>query len=408
MNFHTIPKRFTNKTLGWLIVSNIVKSASQWLLLIIFVKFFTDEDVGYYTYGMAIAAPIFMFSEMQLKSIFVVEPSTSVLGFPVYNFVRIGSVFLATIGLIGYCIIKDKINWIVILVIIYKSVESLIDILYGYLQRENRMVWMSHSDIVKSVLTLLLCFTLSWWFNKINIAIIGTIFASITMYVVDISYITNSCHNEKCTITLSKIVGVLKRGLPLGISVLFSSYITNYPRIAVEGLLGPDMLAYFGAYSYMSIGLFQIQIPVQTYLRQKLSNYFQSGQMVHFKRLMNKSIGAFLLYGVACIIGFSIVGESVIDILYKESYVSQSNVMYLVLLGQLLTCLTGLYSIAILSFNIYTKQVFITAIAFIVVFLSSNYMIKCYGLTGAGLESVIAGIVSLLAYASLYYKRVIK
>ena len=92
----------SKRILLWLALSNIIKSLSQWGILVILVKFFSTEDVGGYTFGLAIAAPIFMLSDMQLKSVLVVEPVTEFDNFRVYQIIRFISTSIATGGLIIY------------------------------------------------------------------------------------------------------------------------------------------------------------------------------------------------------------------------------------------------------------------------------------------------------------------
>lgn len=101
----------------------------------------------------------------------------------------------------------------------------------------------------------------------------------------------------------------------------------------------------------------------------------------------------------------TIFRKFIINILYKPSYIEYSYVLVWLFLGQLLTCIAGFYSIAILSFNIYTKQIFITGLAFSIVFLTSKYIIQDFGLVGASIESIIAGAVSLFSYFVIYLKR---
>lgn len=396
------------KTLSWLITSNIIKSLSQWILLVILIKFFTTEDVGYFTLGMAITAPIFMLSEMQMKSVLVVEPENGIDYYKTYLAIRFVSTALALIGLILYCIFFREVNWILLAVVIYKSVESLIDIQYGYYQKKDDMIWMSKIDICKTTFTISACFIVTVIFHDIGSSLISIIIVSALFYLANSMYIKHRLTSELTPISFRTAVGIIKKSLPLGISVLFVSYITNYPRIAIEGYCGPEMLAYFGAYSYLAIGVFQISAPIQTYLRQRLSSYFQNCDLKNFSKSIHLAIIAFISIGIGLIFLFFMMGDIIIKKIYNESYLPYKNVIFVLFTSQLLMAISGIYSTAVLSFNIYTKQAFISGGIFLVVLLISDSLIKNNGIFGGAYVSVIAAFISLSCYMFIYIKRIRK
>ena len=144
-------------TLVWLMTGNLVKSLTQWGLLVLLIKYYTTKEVGIFTYALALASPVFVLTNMQLKSLLVVEPQGETNYFRIYHAVRCMTSGLTFIGLMVYAIISSHLGWIVVGVFLYKVVESLIDIIYGYYQKNDMMIWMSKFDIAKTVIVLLAC-----------------------------------------------------------------------------------------------------------------------------------------------------------------------------------------------------------------------------------------------------------
>lgn len=386
-------------------ISNVINSLSHWGLLVILVKFFTTEDVGYFTFGTAVAAPIFMLSEMQMKSVLVVEPEGDNDYFKTYLFLRFLTATLALIGLIIYSFLYKEANWIIIAVVVYKAAESIIDILYGYLQKKDRMVWMSKVMIVKTLLTVIACFLTTIFFYNIITSLLSIIIVTLAFYFVNILYIKSKLAHNFNSISMSAGFDILKKCLPLGVSVLFGSYITNYPRITIEGVCGPELLAYFGAYSYFVIGIFQISSPVTTYLRQRLSSSYHKSNINDFKNKVNLSILFFILMGVLFIVVFCFFGKLILLILYNESYLEYGDVIYYLIFAQMILTVSSVYSTAILSFNIYTKQAFISFSIFSVVLLLSKLLIEKHGIYGGAYISLIAAIISVTSYGYIYYTK---
>ena len=396
------------QTIAWLIVSNVVKALSQWGLLVVLVKYFTNTEVGYYNLGMALAAPVFSLSGMQLKSILVVEPSGKKDNFLTYFLIRHITALLATLGLIVYCIFFREINWILVCVIIYKAVENLIDILYGYMQKEDRMIWMSKSEIFKSCITLILCLIVTILFKEINISQLSLVVVSIIFYLINLTYTLKLLGSDYARITLDDIWSIILKGIPLGISVFLSSYITNYPRLAIEGRMGTEMLAYYGSFTYVAIGIFEVVTPVQTFLRQRLSKHYHNKEIKEFKSKVDRTVLGVILLGVIYYIGFAVFGSFLIRLLFNDSYNQYSTVLYLLIGGQMLSSISGVYSTAVLSFNVYTKQAFISAIVLAVVVLLSGYLINKMGFMGAGIVHIVAAALSMVFYGIIYYRRLNK
>lgn len=393
------------ETLSWLFMSNVVKSCAQWGILVILIKFFTTEDVGYFTLAMALAAPVFMLTDMQLKSVLIVEPFGENDNFRTYQLIRFITTSLATIGLILYCVFFRDVNIIILIIIIYKAVESSIDILYGYLQKCDKMVLMSKLDIFKTFAALALCFIFAVCTKRIALCLSALVVVSLIFYVIN-NYFINREATFKFNPSIKEIIGIVKKSLPLGISVFFSSYIVNYPRIAIEGMYGPSFLAYFGAYSYLAIGVFQVYIPLQIFLRQRLSIAYQNNDKKDFINKIKKTIILLILYGIFTFSALYLFGDFVIQLIYDENYLEYSSVLLLLIIAQTIVSVWNIISIAVLSFNIYTKQAFISIGVLAAVILFTNPLIRSFGIYGGGYVSIMAAVLSLICYSSIFYKKI--
>ena len=396
-----------SRTIVWLTLSNIIKSLSQWGILVILIKFFSTEEVGYFTLAMALTAPVFMLTDMQLKSVMIVEPLGENDNFRTYQTIRLFTTLFATIGLIIYCIFAKNANKIILAIILYKAVESNIDILYGYLQKCDKMVLMSKLDILKTATAITSCAIVAFFSNDIVISL-SSLFVVSSIYFVINNFNINRLAKFKWRIKIEDVVDIVKKSFPLGVSVFFSSYIINYPRISIESICGTEFLAYFGSYSYLAIGMFQIYVPLQIFLRQRLSKCYQNNNRAEFISRVNKTVLALIALGVLIAIGFWLFGSFLIRILYEPSYLEYSDVMYSLILSQTLTSISGIIAIAVLSFNIYTRQAFISLGVLAVVLIACPIFITHFGIYGGGYISIIASALSLICYGSIYFSKIRK
>ena len=400
----SIASKHNIQTLSWLTTSNIIGSLSQWCLLIILVKYFSTEDVGYFTYGMALSAPIFMLSDMQLKSVLIVEPSGENDNFRTYQLIRFITTTLATTGLIIYSFLFREVNWIIMVVIIYKASESLNDILNGYLQKIDKMVWMSKTTICKTISTMSTTFFITLLLRNVVMSLLVLVIFSLIFYIIINRYIVKIV-SLRFSPQMSDIKDIIRKSFPLGLSVFMGSYITNYPRLTIENVLGPEMLAYYGSYSYLAIGLFQIHIPIQIFLRQRLSVCHQQNNIRHFANMVRMAVIGFVLLGLFFYFLFVLFGDSIICLVYNDTYNQQSGVLFWLIVSETILSVTNVLSIAVLSFNVYTRQAIVSALSLSIVPILSNSLILKYGLYGGCYISIIAAFTTFTCYCVIYYRR---
>ena len=65
------------KNIGYTFIGNVIFSFIKWLILILVVRLTTPEQVGSYTFAVALTTPIMLFSNMRLRLRYVVEDDLS-------------------------------------------------------------------------------------------------------------------------------------------------------------------------------------------------------------------------------------------------------------------------------------------------------------------------------------------
>ena len=391
MNYH-ISKNFV-----WLLGANIIKSLYQWALLVILIKNFSEDEVGIYSLGLAIAAPYFVFSDMQLKNILIVDRHDS--NFVNYLLIRCTSSLLTLFLLILFY--YNAVGFPVLLcVFLYKVVESCADIFSGFFQKRSKFVLLSKLSIVKC-LVIVLFFVASILFKNFHFSLFSLVFISlICFFTLDYLSFCKLLPNFRIRseINIGNIFGILKNSIPIGISAFFSSYITNYPKIVVDAVLGTSDIAHFSAFSYIAIGLFQIQLPIQLILRKKLVTLFDENKLVEFNRVLFKVCIFLLFFCIVLFLIFVFVGDKLVLLFYTKEYLATSDLIYYMLISQFLMSIASLFSIALLSFRVFRLQIFISLSVLIFVFLSSEKIINTYGVYGAGYISIVSSILNLIFY----------
>jgi len=274
------------------------------------------------------------------------------------------------------------------------------------------MQYMSKSIIFQSIFSLLT------FFISINIQeelYIALIFVAISNILVLIFYdLRIILQIEKKAIFKINIFNIdyvfikyiLLNAIPLGIAVFITSYTTNLPRIEVESYLGMESLAYFGAFSYMSIGLFQMLLPLQIIIRSKLAKVLHNKKNHLFFKYLIVSIAITSIFSIVLYSIFSLFGEKIITFVYNKSYSEYIEVLLYLFIGQGILFITGLLNIAVQAYQIFKLQVFISSIVLVFSYSISSYMINTFSLLGASYLVVFYAFLSLLLYFIVLVRKI--
>ena len=142
----------------WMLAGTLWSGVCQWALLVALAKLGSVSMVGAFTLAMAIAVPVLMFSCLNLRSLYVTDGQYS------YRFLEYVAlrVLMATasvgfaFGLAIYAGYSRDLVKSISLITLAKAIEYISDILYGVLQRQERMAAISLSMVIRGTLSLVL------------------------------------------------------------------------------------------------------------------------------------------------------------------------------------------------------------------------------------------------------------
>src|SRR5829696_3532430 len=144
------------RNFSWTLVGNVIYTACQWAMLVVLAKLGSPEMVGQFALGLAITAPVMMFSNLSLRSVQATDVEHEYL-FGQYLSLRLTTTILALMVITGIVFIVGY-RWETALLIltigVAKGFESLSDICYGLLQQHEQMNRIAKSMITKGSLSL--------------------------------------------------------------------------------------------------------------------------------------------------------------------------------------------------------------------------------------------------------------
>ncbi len=146
------------KNVAWALKGNLFYAASQWALLVILAKLGGAELVGRYSLGLVVTAPIVLLTSLQLRSL-LASDVLDAHHFCDYVRLRILTSVITVVLLCGVVLIfrySAAQAMVISLIGVAKILESGSDILYGMMQKKERMDLIAASKIVRGAATVLL------------------------------------------------------------------------------------------------------------------------------------------------------------------------------------------------------------------------------------------------------------
>jgi O-antigen/teichoic acid export membrane protein len=385
------------RNFSWTFAGNFIYAACQWGMLVVLAKLGSPEMVGKFTLGLAVTAPVFMFTNLQLRTVQATDAQQQYL-FSDYLGLRL----IATgLGLVAIAIITfvAGYDWETSLVILFvglaKAIESISDIYYGLLQQQERMDRNAISLIFKGVFSLLLLGLGVYLSGNLIWGVVGLVTAwTVALLTYDIrssvlmfDQIPLPRWHRKTLVKLTWL------SLPLGLVMMLISLNTNIPRYFIDQYLGKRELGIFAAIAYLVVAGNMVILALGHSASPRLAKYYSAGNSSAFRTLLFKVVGIGSVIGAISIGVALVAGRQILTLAYKPEYAEYANLFVWLMAA------AGIgYISTFLGYGITAAQYFriqiplfttVTAISFIICL----WLLPKLGLLGAAFALLISTIV---------------
>jgi O-antigen/teichoic acid export membrane protein len=401
------------KNFIWNFAGNVIYAGCQWGMVVLLAKLTSPEMVGRFALGLAVTAPIILFSQLQLRAVQATDAKDR------YDFEHYLALRLVTTGL-ALLVIAAVVGWggygwntalVILAVGLSKAFESVSDVFYGLMQRHERMDRIARSRILKGSLSLAAMGIVVW--------ISGNVFWGVLAMAVvwGVLLMTYDLCNAQATLLdfradregqaakrnplwpafdLRSLLQLAWLALPLGVAGAFLSLITNIPRYFIEKFRGEAELGIFAALAYLIVAGNTLVAAMGQSVVPRLAENYANGDIKRFKRLMLNLLGMGALIGGGGVVVAALAGRQILSLLYRPEYAA-NNAVFIVLM-----CAGGLaYMSSFLGCGLTaTRRFQIIVVPYVLIagasLLPCALLIPRYGLMGAALTAVATNLTSLI------------
>lgn len=388
----------------WTFAGNALYAACQWGMLSVLAKAGSPAIVGQFALGLAIAAPVFMFTNLQLRAVQATD-ARSEFEFADYFTLRVlaslaGLLAVATVA--WYLRYDLATRLVVLLVGVSKAVESLSDVVAGLLQKHERLDQVSISLIVRGGLSLA-AFGLTFLrTHSLPAAVLAMVVVwSVVFVIYDVSRVLLVAGRGEHFFRLRRIqfrrLAVVS--VPLGVVMALISLNVNIPRYILVKYLGEADLGIFASMAYILAAVNLIVNALGQSAAARLARMFAAGDISGFRIIMKK----LMLVGLAILVSgpllAALFGRPLLTALYRPEYGQNISVFAVMMLTAGISTMASFLGYGATAARSFHAQVPAVGLSTLTATLLSFVLVPRFGLMGAAEALLAAAFVLASGYA---------
>jgi len=398
------------KNFSWVLVGTMLYAVCNWAMTIALAKMGTTKEVGYYQAGVAITQPIILAAMLQLRSVMLTDHSDK-HRYGQYLGLRIVTSVLALAIMIGVALTySDRITtWVVIVTGIGVCWDAISDILYGFVQRYQRMDRMGASLLIKGFLSIGLFIACYLVTKNVIFAVLGSAFGSLlTVCFWDIPTTISLARALKHSGKQGPMLQLRPTFEPkalweltcisfaLGCTIVLVTFNTYLTRYFVFGELGVASMGIYSSLAQLVNVVGTMVMSLVTAAVPPMTEKFRDGDRKGFLNLFNKCMLVAGALGAGALLVSVFLGHFVLLHLFKPVYAQHTSLFVWIMVVGCIFYISWPITNALTVFRAFKIQLW-TAVASLVASLGAAYvLVPRFGLLGAAWAFLASMLVRLL------------
>lgn len=389
---------------SWTLAGMLAYAACQWGMLVAMARLGSSRMVGQFALGLAISGPVMLLANLELRFI-VATDARGEYRFGDYFGLRLLTAALAllVISAAAWPLGGGVETAAAIAGLgLYKAVEALSDVLYGYFQLRSRNDLMGRSLLLRGPLSLaalagMVALTGHLFWGVVSMAVTGGLV--FLLHDLPAARRLLGAGGTKPEWRKKELLRLALLSAPLGIVTMLYSLNTNLPSLILQRTMGVSSVGLFAALlSLMTAGHVVINAMGHS-VSAPLAARVAAADGRGFRRLVMKfSLGA-LVVGMGGVIGAALLGRPLLRMLFGPEYAQESSTLLEVMAAGAASYLAGSLSYAMIASRRLRIQPVIMIVSLGVTLAIGLALIPRLGLSGAALALCGGALVQLVSNA---------
>jgi O-antigen/teichoic acid export membrane protein len=380
-------------------------------MLIALVKLGGPSTAGQFTLALALCSPAFVLANLQLRGIQATDATAEYL-VQDYLALRLVTTLLALAAVSSIAFASGNRGTallVVVAVACAKGIEAGSDLLFGYLQKHERMDRVAASLMLKGVLSILAVYVGYIVWHSLFAAVClmcGVWVALLAGFDLVNCMRARGLYRDYASrfrprFDAGRLKGMAVLLAPVGIAMMLNSLTANVPRYAIEHHSGRHILGLFGGLCYIQAAAITLAAAMGQASGPRLAHHYSAGDKRAFIRLLAHLLGVVGVAGAIGTWGAWLGGSRFLATLYTQEYGRYAFELLLLMLAAAVGMQVAVLNDCALAMRLMRPQVLIFAATLACTVLGCALMVGRYGLRGVAVAILLASVVQLAATAAL-------
>ncbi|EPR77544.1 Heteropolysaccharide repeat unit export protein [Leifsonia rubra CMS 76R] len=378
------------------LVGTVSVAVAQWYLVWLFAREGGASAVGAYSTVLAIATPIFVATQLGLRSVFVsIRNSHPWRTYVVLRVLGIVTGMLLMLLITAVAPAGDATSPVLVAAMVaIKSSDSLLDLYYSRFQKARQYAVLGLLGLINAVGTMVLGTLALTLTGSVIAGVWASALVSACVALVAVVLVTRGGSNAEYALPSNKYNGagyaeLVKAGVPLAVAQFLIALTTYVPVLLVE-LLGKSAdVGVYAVASYLVIFANLVGSSVATVVLPSFALTLKQSGAVHLLKRASRLVLLVAVPGLVAIPCVVFFGTHFLDFVYGPGYGLTPLELLLLALASLTAVPSSVYSSVLLALNNYRGVTNASAGAAVAV------LITAASIFGLGLPPVTAGCIAL-------------
>jgi O-antigen/teichoic acid export membrane protein len=389
----------------WAVAGNVVFAACQWGIVVALAKAGSTTMVGQFSLGIAIATPILMFSNCDLRAVQATDANHD---FDFLEYVRLRAITttlaFGAISLVAYLGRYGTQTALIIAAVgIAKAVEAFSDVHYGLFLLNGRLDRTGCSMMLRGVLAVI---GMTAALVITGDVLRGCLAIGIVWFAVLVGFDMPRARvlireASAARGTVQRLWMLTRIALPMGIVTTVASVNLQIPRYFVHAWLGDRNLGIFSALAYTTVAMTLVGDSLGQCVVSRLSRLFAEGHRAKFAAHIRLLLLMASVVGAGGIAIVHLFGPRLLRLIYSPEYAAHSHVFALLTVGAAIHFVASMLTVAITATRNFVVQVPMYVAMAVCTAVGCARWIPAWGLQGAAFAVIGGAVVRLMVAAGV-------
>lgn len=395
MNNKNLKKNFI-----WNFLGLTINSFNSFFFLVIINRINGQYDAGIFTYSFSLVTLLYFIAIYYSRTY---QISNDQFNNKEYLLNRILSIIVmfAIMNIImlifNYNYFK---NMVIFLIGLFKILEALADVFYGFEQKNDKLYKAGFSLFVKGILGLFSFLIVDLLTKNIMYSLL--IVCLINLVIIIFYDVPNCKKDIKIKASFKNVFKLYKLAFPIFIFSFLNIFLVNSSKYFLDYFSTAQMQNIFGIILMPGTILSLISQYILNPFIVNLNECYKKSQIKEFKKIIFKISMYLIIFGLLAEIVCFLIGIPVLNLVYGFDLSKYKYHLMIIILGAIFLALTSSLSTALTIIGKNYIQMFIYILNSVLSIILSILLVKKYELIGATIVYTLIMLLQLILYTIFY------